>query len=131
MLIFQDLEASIQSARIRTGVNEMMSRFGRRPARLPPLSLPDASPRTTAQLRRFWSTAYESAPSPHPGQRGRHCLASVWGGSWSRAAAVLSRLRVDAQRRGPELTGARGKGWRRERARQLQQTPLEPRPDGA
>jgi len=27
MLIFQDLEASTQSARIRTGVNEMMSRF--------------------------------------------------------------------------------------------------------
>jgi hypothetical protein len=29
MLIFQDLEASIQSARIRTDVNEMMSRFVR------------------------------------------------------------------------------------------------------
>jgi hypothetical protein len=28
MLIFQDLEASTQSASIRTGVNEMMTRFG-------------------------------------------------------------------------------------------------------
>jgi hypothetical protein len=27
MLIFQDLETSTQSARIRTGVNEMMTRF--------------------------------------------------------------------------------------------------------
>jgi hypothetical protein len=29
MLIFQDLEASTQSASIRTGVNEMMTRFAR------------------------------------------------------------------------------------------------------
>src|SRR5882724_9833183 len=30
MLIFQDLETSTQSARIRTGVNEMMTRFATR-----------------------------------------------------------------------------------------------------
>src|SRR5438093_10000758 len=32
MLIFQGLEVSTQSASIRTGVNEMMTRFDQRPA---------------------------------------------------------------------------------------------------
>ena len=40
MLIFQDLEASTQSARIRTGVNEIMSRFGLPSAGLAPRVTP-------------------------------------------------------------------------------------------
>jgi hypothetical protein len=69
MLMFQDLEASTQSARIRTGVNEMMTRFA-----TPYVLCIDetvswlANAMTGSHVVTFPMYILSSPDSPHPGQ---------------------------------------------------------------